>query len=166
MNSNILSIFQGHRAKACISRIPCKISERYRKISQLILVPIHPKNFKKSSERFQVVDAQICQKGTLTQILPCGFPKTGILVLQNNIERLLLLPEGLFNSSFPYYQKILNKHNVTFGASNHVAQKRTKNSFLVFTQLTFTCSESTIEILEKRCEICSKLTMKIPERRQ
>ena len=32
-------------------------------------------------------------------------------------------------------------------------------------QLTFTCSKSTLEILEK-CEICSKLTMKTPERRQ
>ena len=33
-------------------------------------------------------------------------------------------------------------------------------------QLTFTCSKATIEILEKRCEICSKLTIKTPERRE
>ena len=33
------------------------------------------------------------------------------------------------------------------------------------TQLTFTCSKSTIETLEK-CEICSKLTIKTPKRRQ
>ena len=32
-------------------------------------------------------------------------------------------------------------------------------------QLTFTCSKSTIETL-KKCEICSKLTIKTPERRQ
>ena len=32
-------------------------------------------------------------------------------------------------------------------------------------QLTFTCSKATIETLEKRCEICSKLKIKIPERR-
>ena len=31
-------------------------------------------------------------------------------------------------------------------------------------QLTFTCSKSTIEILEKKCEICSKLTIKAPQR--
>ena len=33
------------------------------------------------------------------------------------------------------------------------------------TQLTFTCSKSTIETLKKICEIYSKLTIKIPERR-
>ena len=32
------------------------------------------------------------------------------------------------------------------------------------TQLIFTCSKSTTETLEKRCEICSKLTIKTPER--
>ena len=32
--------------------------------------------------------------------------------------------------------------------------------WLIFTQLTFTCSNSTIETLEKRCEICSKLRIK------
>ena len=37
---------------------------------------------------------------------------------------------------------------------------------IVITQLTFTCSNSTIETLEKSCEICSKLTIKTPERRQ
>ena len=30
-------------------------------------------------------------------------------------------------------------------------------------QLTFTCSKSTVETLKKRCEICSKLTIKTPE---
>ena len=35
------------------------------------------------------------------------------------------------------------------------------------TRLVFTCSKLTIETLEQaRCEICSKLTIKIPERRQ
>ena len=34
------------------------------------------------------------------------------------------------------------------------------------TQLTFTCLKSTIETLKKRCEICSKLTTKTPERHQ
>ena len=33
-------------------------------------------------------------------------------------------------------------------------------------QLTFTCSKSTTEKTRKRCEICSKLTIKTPERRQ
>ena len=33
-------------------------------------------------------------------------------------------------------------------------------------QPAFTCSTLTIETLEQRCEICSKLTIKIPERRQ
>ena len=32
----------------------------------------------------------------------------------------------------------------------------------VLCQLTFTCSKSAIETLEKRCEICSKLTIKAP----
>ena len=36
---------------------------------------------------------------------------------------------------------------------------------LVATQLTFTCSKSTIETLEK-CETCSKLTIQTPEGRQ
>ena len=33
-------------------------------------------------------------------------------------------------------------------------------------QLKLTCLKSTIETLEKRCAICSKLTIKSPERRQ
>ena len=36
---------------------------------------------------------------------------------------------------------------------------------LIATQLTFTCSKSTIETLEK-CETCSKLTIQTPEGRQ
>ena len=42
-------------------------------------------------------------------------------------------------------------------------------SFLVqgdVSQPAFTCSKLTVEILEQRCEICSKLTIKPPERRQ
>ena len=34
------------------------------------------------------------------------------------------------------------------------------------TQLTFTCSNSTIETLGKKCEIYSKLTIKTPKRRR
>ena len=34
------------------------------------------------------------------------------------------------------------------------------------TQQLFTCSKSTIETLEKKCEICSKLTIKTPEQHQ
>ena len=34
------------------------------------------------------------------------------------------------------------------------------------THITFTCSKSTIETQKKRCEICSKLTRKTPERCQ
>ena len=33
------------------------------------------------------------------------------------------------------------------------------------TQLTFTCSKSTIEAVEKGVKICSKLTIKTPEQR-
>ena len=33
-------------------------------------------------------------------------------------------------------------------------------------QPAFTCSKLTIETLEQRCEICSKLTIKLPKRRQ
>ena len=36
----------------------------------------------------------------------------------------------------------------------------------ILTQLTFTCSKLTLETLEQRCEICSKLTIKPPKRRQ
>ena len=36
---------------------------------------------------------------------------------------------------------------------------------LPYTQLTFTCPKSTTETLEKGFEICSNLTIKIPERR-
>ena len=35
--------------------------------------------------------------------------------------------------------------------------------FCNITQVTFTFSKSTIETLEKKCEICSKLTIKTPE---
>ena len=44
-----------------------------------------------------------------------------------------------------------------------------KNAFLFYLekpQLTFTCSNLTIETLRKRCEILSKLTIKTSERRQ
>ena len=34
----------------------------------------------------------------------------------------------------------------------------------ISSQLTFTCSKSTIETLEERCEICSKLKIRTPER--
>ena len=34
------------------------------------------------------------------------------------------------------------------------------------TQPAFTCSKLTIETLEQRCKICSKLTIKPPKRRQ
>ena len=33
-------------------------------------------------------------------------------------------------------------------------------------QMTFTCSKSKIETVGKKCEICSKLKIKTPERRQ
>ena len=37
---------------------------------------------------------------------------------------------------------------------------------VVSSQPAFTCSKLTIETLEQRCEICSKLTIKPPKRRQ
>ena len=36
----------------------------------------------------------------------------------------------------------------------------------VVTQLTFTCSKSPVETLQERCQICTKLTIKIIETRQ
>ena len=36
----------------------------------------------------------------------------------------------------------------------------------MLTQSAFTYSSLTVETLEKRCEICSKLTIKTPKRRQ
>ena len=44
----------------------------------------------------------------------------------------------------------------------------TKYEYLIkmVIQVTFTCSKPTIDPLKKRCEICSKLTIKTPERRQ
>ena len=42
----------------------------------------------------------------------------------------------------------------------------TKYNQLVITQAAFTYSKSTIETREQRCEICSKLTIKPPKRRQ
>ena len=38
--------------------------------------------------------------------------------------------------------------------------------FLTLSQPVFTCSKLTIEALEQRCEICSKLTIKTPKRHQ
>ena len=38
--------------------------------------------------------------------------------------------------------------------------------FKITTQLTFTYSNSTIETHKRMCEICSKLTIKTPERFQ
>ena len=38
--------------------------------------------------------------------------------------------------------------------------------FFSKSQETFSCSKSTIETLEKKCEICSKLTIETPERPQ
>ena len=37
---------------------------------------------------------------------------------------------------------------------------------IVNSQPAITCSKLTIETLEQRCEICSKLTIKPPKRRQ
>ena len=39
-------------------------------------------------------------------------------------------------------------------------------NFREATQPTFTCSKLVIETLEQMCEICSKLTIKTPKRRQ
>ena len=40
------------------------------------------------------------------------------------------------------------------------------SKFYATDQLTFTYSKSVMETLEKKVKICSKLTIKIPERRQ
>ena len=42
----------------------------------------------------------------------------------------------------------------------------TSDFFNTFSHITFSCSKSTIETLEKVCEICSKLTIKTLKRRQ
>ena len=49
----------------------------------------------------------------------------------------------------------------------HMTQKsRSSNDAIILTQPTFTCSKLAIETLEQSCEICSKLTIKPPKRRQ
>ena len=40
------------------------------------------------------------------------------------------------------------------------------NSFYYPSQPAITCSKLTIETLEQKCELCSKLTLKTPKRRQ
>ena len=52
-----------------------------------------------------------------------------------------------------YFVKSFDTNSTTYfsGKCNH-------SLVIVITQLTFTCSKSTIETLEKRCQICLKLT--------
>ena len=49
---------------------------------------------------------------------------------------------------------------------NYFENLSTCISFFFSTEPAFTCSNLTIEILEQRCEICSKLTIKPPKRNQ
>ena len=58
--------------------------------------------------------------------------------------------------------------NCLLESLNFFAKKRLNPSsnFVQSTQLTFTCSNSAIETLKKRCGICSKLTIKTLERSQ
>ena len=48
----------------------------------------------------------------------------------------------------------------------HISNKAKNNasSLIQVTQPAITCSKLTIEELEQRCEICSKLTIKPPKR--
>ena len=59
---------------------------------------------------------------------------------------------------------------VGYGQIGQDSVEKSANSCEIFKQniehLTFTCSKSTIENTRKRCEICSKLTIKTSERRQ
>ena len=41
-----------------------------------------------------------------------------------------------------------------------------RKKVLPLTQLTLTCSKLTTETLDKRCDICSKLIIQTPKRRQ
>ena len=46
------------------------------------------------------------------------------------------------------------------------SRKHRNNKTYRLTQQRFTCEKSTVETLKNRCEICSKLKIKIPEQRQ
>ena len=65
------------------------------------------------------------------------------------------------NSGAQYHQKEKQINRKSMNTTRRTFKK--DNDFV--TQLTSTRSKSTIETLEKRCEIFSKLTIKTPERR-
>ena len=82
-----------------------------------------------------------------------------------NFEQVVKFKLTHFRLTFHFYST--RKHQK---ASGYLIQKGNMEvehwSELGRIRLTFTCSKSTIETLEKKCEICSKLTIKTPERRQ
>ena len=57
---------------------------------------------------------------------------------------------------------ILLKYNMLKQSEKYLPRVRIKNTI---TQMAFTCSKLTIETLEQRYEICTKLTIKPPKRR-
>ena len=64
--------------------------------------------------------------------------------------------------------RLIFYHSSSFKIFGHIRlQSKLSVSYCCasLSQLTFTCSNSTIETLEKRCEICSKLIIKTAERR-
>ena len=60
-----------------------------------------------------------------------------------------------------YFENI-KKGKVCYWKNEYKTEKRLA---VKRTQLTFTCSKSTIETVEKGVKICSKLTIKTPEQR-
>ena len=88
------------------------------------------------------------------------------------LRRLINLVPSMFNKIINkfIYKRFLpesishgNGSNEKHGDKNCQQTFKVSASYLVLTQLAFTCSKSTIETPEQ-CEICSKLMIKAPER--
>ena len=65
----------------------------------------------------------------------------------------------------------LKKHDFTYKTNfryktNCDISYKTQELVINFLGIAITCSKLTIETVEQRCEICSKLTIKLPKRRR
>ena len=94
------------------------------------------------------------------------------IIRNDNYKAITLMTSVLVENVFVSRLKLCYwLHWLNFFKKNNPMMKSLKlcipSSFSkFFIQLTFTCSKSTIGTQEKRCEICSKLTIITPERRQ
>ena len=90
-------------------------------------------------------------KGDSKACFPVKFLKFLKTLFKNICERQLLTVIDVGVGNFQQIEKLLS---IGIGCRCYFATC----SFI--SQLTFTCSKSTTETLRKRCEICSKLTVK------